>query len=310
MAGQAWSVEEWYWKGSGQLLLKNYSGSTQLENLSGFGIFLTGDYLEQGGFTAAYNLNHTSYKSGLSNAPFEIDENILFLSGRANFHPDQLPGRLTLRIDGYVGNDAMRFRISTPAPDPMGGGSSQQTVTVDDKFVAVNPMVSFLNYAKTFYADLGYAFSNYRSDDSGADDIDIIQWTPTLGFGFNRAYDWLQLRAYLISLSDSNRVGGKDATSAVEAKWTHWFPANAPLNLHSTRLTVLAGERIYAVDSDACSLCNVPDLQTGVVSIGAEWKLSEQASVLLQGGYETYENLLLNDRYSSTYIYVYMSRNW
>lgn len=219
-----------------------------------------------------------------------------------------MPGRLTLRLDGYVGNDVMRFRATTSGPS-MGSGSSQQTISIKDKFVAVNPMASFLNYAKTFYADLGYAYLSYRSDDNGTDDIDIVQWTPTLGFGFNRAYDWLQLRAYFISLSASNRVEDKDATSALEAKWTHWFPANAPLNLHSVRLTVLAGERIYAVDNDAHCLCNVTDLQTGVISIGAEWKLSEQTSVLLQGKYETYENLLLNDPYSSTYMYVSMSRN-
>ena len=310
ISSQAWSDENWYMKSSGQLLLKSYSGSAQLENLSGFGVFLTGDYLERGSFTVAYNLNHTSYKLGLSNAPFEIDENIIFLSGRANFQPDQIPGRLTLRLDGYVGNDAIRSRVSTPTPGPMGGGSSQQTITVDDKIVVVNPMVSFLNYAKTFYADLGYAYSNYRSDDNSTDDIDISQWTPTLGFGFNRAYDWLQLRAYFIDLSASNRVGETKETSALEAKWTHWFSANAPLNLHSARLAVLAGERMYAVDSDACSLCNVSDLQTSLVSIGAEWKLNEKTNLLLQGGYESYENELLNDRYSSTYLYAYLSRSW
>lgn len=310
ISSQAWSDENWYMKSSGQLLFKSYSGSAQLENLTGFGVFLTGDYLERGGFTVAYNLNHTSYKSGLSNAPFEVDENILFLSGRANFQPDQMPGRLTLRLDGYVGTDAIRYRVSTPAPGPMGGGSSQRTITVDDKIVVINPMVSFLNYAKTFYADLGYAYSKYHSDDSNTDDIDISQWTPTLGFGFNRAYDWLQLRAYFIDLSTSNRVGDTKATSALEAKWTHWFSANAPLNLHSARLAVLTGERMYAVDSDACSLCNVSDLQTGLVSIGAEWKLNEQTNLLLQGAYESYENEFLNDRYSSTYLYAYLSRNW
>lgn len=66
MVGQAWSAEDWYWKGSGQFLLKSYSGSTQFENLSGFGVFLSGDYLERGGFSVGYNFNHTNYKSGLS----------------------------------------------------------------------------------------------------------------------------------------------------------------------------------------------------------------------------------------------------
>lgn len=310
MTSQAWSADDWYMKSSGQFLLKNYSGSSQLENLFGFGVFLTGDYLERGGFSIGYNFNQTNYKSGLASELQENNENILFLSGRTNFHPDSLSGKLTLRLDGYIGNDETSFRISTPVSGPMGGGTSQKTITVDDKFSVVSPMVSFLNYAKTFYADLGSAYSNYRSDDNGTDNIDIVQWTPTLGVGFNRAYDWLQLRGYFIDLSNSNRVGEKETTSALEAKWTHWFSADALLNLHNVRLAVLTGERIYAVDSDACSLCNVPDLQTGLVSVTAEWKISEQAHVLFQGGHESYESLLLNESYSSTYLYGYLSRSW
>lgn len=310
IAREVWSADDWYWKTSGQLLLKTYNGSAQLDDLSGAGVFLHGDYLERGGLTFAYNLNHTSYKSGLSNAPFETDENIYFLGGLVNFHPDQIPGRLTFRLDGYVGNDAIRYRISTPTPGPMGGGSSQRTITVDDEFVVMNPMVSFLNYAKTFYADLGYAYSNYRSGDSNTGDIDISQWTPTLGFGFNRAYDWLQIRGYFIDPSASNRVGDTKETSAVEAKWTHWFSADAPLSLHNARLSVLSGKRIFAVDSDALSLSNVSDLQTSGIAIGAEWRPGEKTSLLLQGGHETYESLVLNGRYSSAYLYAYMSQSW
>jgi hypothetical protein len=307
-AGQAWSAENWYWKASGQMLLKSYSDSTQLNNLSGVGIGLSGDYLERGNITAGYNFNHSNYKNAGSDVPQEIDESILFLSGRVNYHPDSLPGRLTLRLDGYYGIDEMQF-LTTTSGSPMGGGSSNKTVSLEDKILVMNPIVSFLNYAKSFYADLGVAFSRYRSDVSGTDDIDIVQWTPTIGIGLNRAYDWLQLRAYLIDLSSSNRVADKASTSALETKWIHWFSADAPLNLHSTRLTVLAGERIYAVDSDAYSLASVADLQTGMISVGAEWKLSEQTSLLLQGGSETYKSLLLDDRYSSVYMYVYVSRN-
>lgn len=307
-AGQAWSAENWYWKTSAQLLLKNYNGSAELENLSGVGVFISGDYLERGNITAGYNFNHSNYKTAGSDVPRDIDESVLFLSGRTNYHPDILPGRLTLRLDAYYGNDEMRF-LTTTSGSPMGGGSSTKTISLSDKIVAVNPTVAFLNYPKSFYADLGFAYSSYRSDVSGTDDIDIAQWTPTIGFGFNRAYDWLQLRAYLISLSSSNRVADKDSTSALEAKWTHWFSADAPLHLHSARLAVLAGERIFAVDSDAYSLASVADLQTAMISAGAEWKLSEQTNLLLQGGYEAYKNLLLDDRYRSIYLYVHVSRS-
>lgn len=306
--GQSWSADDWYWQGRGQLLLKDYSGSARLDYLTGFGLYLQGDYLERGGFALGYYTNNTHYRSGSGGAPFEVNENVLFLSGRSSFTPDVLPGRLTLRLDGYAGVDEFRYRVTTPGP--MGGGSSTRTTTLDDEITAVNPMVSFLNYAKTFYLDLGYAYSSYRSDDASVDDIDITQWTPTLGFGFNRAYDWLQLRGYLITLSNSNRVADKDEISALEAKWTHWFTAESKLSLHSLQVAVLAGERIYAIDSDACSLCNVPDLQKGAFSIAVEWKPGEQTSVLLQGGYETYDDLLLKDQYSSAYLYGHVSRSW
>ena len=310
MAGQALSAEDWYWKGDGQVLLKNYSDNAQAESLYGVGVFLSADYLERSGLAVGYNYNHTNYKSGLVNMPYAIDENLLFLSGRVNYYPDYLPGRLGLRLDGYIGNDEIFSRTTTTAPgSPMGGGSTQQITKVNDKFMVVNPVVSFLNYSKTCYVGLGYAYSSYHSNDTGIDDVDIRQWSPALGFGFNRSYDWLQIRAYLISRSNSNRSGGNDATSALEAKWTHWFSADGLLDLDNIRLAILAGESIYAVDSDAYSLSNIPDVKTGMVSVGAEWKLNEGLNVLFQGGYEAYEDLLLNERYNSTYIYFYVSRN-
>ena len=297
-------------KSSGQLLFKSYSGSSQLENLTSFGIFLTGDYLERGGFTVGYSFDTLNYMPDLGSGRRNTYENVLFLSGKSNFYPDLLPGKITLRLDSYLGREKTYSRINTPTPGPMGGGTSRQTITVDDKFQAVNPMVSFLNNSKTFYADMGYAYSRYRSDDNSTDDIDVYQWTPTLGFGFNRTYDWLQFRAYLINLSSSNRIGDQESTSALETKWTHWFSADAPLNLHSVRLSLLAGERVYTIDSDAGSLHNVADLQADSVSIGAEWKLSEQTDLLLQSGYEAYKNVMLNDRYSSVYMYIYLSSRW
>ena len=309
VASSAWCAEDWYWQGRGQLLFKDYSGSTQLKGLSGLGVFFSGDYLERWGVAAGYNFNRTRYQSGLTNAPQYINENIFLISGKRSFYPDSLPGKVSLRLDAYVGKNATSTRITIAGP-PMGGGSSHQTTTTNDKVMVANPIVSFLNYDKTFYLDLGYAYSTYRSDDSGTDDIDVAQWTPTLGFGFNRAYDWLQLRAYFIHLSSSNRVGDKQASSALEARWTHWFSGDAPLGLHNVSLTMLSGERIYAVDSDAFSLYSVSDLQTATISIGAGWNLSEQTSVLVQGGHEAYKDILLNDRYSSIYLYASLSQNW
>jgi len=303
ITGQAWAVEDWYWKGGVGLLAKGYNDSMKLHDLTGIGGMLSGDYMERGGFVASYNVNHINYQSDISSDPKGIDETILMLSGRLNFHPDGLSGKVTLRLDSYSEIDDMHYRVT-------GSGPSKKIFTIRDSVVGVNPIVSFLNYAKTFYADVGYAYTSYRSDDTAVDDVNVSQWTPTLGFGLNRSYDWLQLRAYLISLSASNRVAGNDLTSALEVKWSHWFTADVPLNLHSARLAAVVGKRIYAVDSDAGSMFSMPDLQTGAISIAAEWRLGDQVSAVLQGGYESYQELLSNDRYNSVYMYVSVSQSW
>jgi len=301
--GQAWAAENWYWKGGVELLAKGYNDSMKLHDLTGIGGMLSGDYMERGGFVVSYNVNHINYQSNISSDPKSIDEAVLMLGGRFNFHPDGLPGRVTLRLDGYRENDDMHYRVS-------GSGSSKKIVTIRDRVVGVNPVASFLNYTKTFYADVGYAYTHYHSDDSAVDDVNVRQWAPTLGFGLNRSYDWLQLRAYLISLSASNRVADKDITSALEVKWSHWFTADVPLDLHSARLAAVVGKRIYAVDSDASTMFSVSDLQTGAISIAMEWRLGDQISTVLQGGYESYEELLSNDRYNSVYMYVSVSQSW
>lgn len=311
-ATAAWSADDWYRQASGQLLLKGYNGSEQLDAYSGIAGFVSADYLERGGFTLGYHLNQTQYKSGLSAAPEDVDEHMLYLGGRLNHHPDRLPGRVSYRLAAYSGRDALHYDIVTGSSGSGmgGGGSSRSRYTVNDDIWALNPIVSFLNYAKTLYADLGYAYTRYHSSDNATDDIHIRQWTPTLGLGFNRAADWLQLRAYVISPSSSNRISNTDSTSAVEAKWTHWFGPEAPLALNNIRLTLLAGERRYALDSDARALSNVSDMQTDLLALAGEWRLGEQVRVYLQAGYESYKNRELNDAYNSSYLYAHISRHW
>lgn len=308
--GVAWSADDWYWKASGQLLLKGYQGSEQLAAFSGFAGFIAADYLERGGLKFGYHVARTAYRSGLGAAPQDVNGQIFYGSGHLNYFPDQLPGQLSVRLDAYLGRDDWQYETVTATPGPMGGGSQRKTFTENDDYQALNPIVSFLNFSKTFYADLGYAVSSYHFSDSSVDNIHITQWAPTLGFGFNRNFDWLQLRAFLIELSSSNRIADTDSTSALELKWLHWFGPDAPLAMHGVHLSLLSGQRAYAVDSDACALCNTADLQTGLITVGAEWQLEQQFTVLLQAGQESYENTLLNDDYQSTYLYMSISHTW
>ena len=307
----AWSANGWYWKASGQMLLKGYQGSEQFSAFNDLAGFIAADYLERGGVKFGYHVSQTSYRTGLSAAPDQVDSQTFYASGRLNDFPDQLPGKLTIRLDTYIGRDTWRYKTVTAASGPpMSGGTRRNTVTENDDYQALNPIVSFLDFSKTFYVDLGYAYSGYHSSDASVDNIKVAQWSPTLGLGFNRGFDWLQLRAYLINLSSSNRIGDKDSTSAMEFKWLHWFGPDAPLNMHGVHLSFLSGQRVYAIDSDAGDLNSTADLQTGLFAAGAEWQLGQQLDLLMQVGQETYENSTLSDEYNNNYLYVSISHAW
>lgn len=299
-------ADDWYWQADAQLLLQDYQGAQRLDNLSGLGLSLGGDYLERGGFKLGYNVHQKNFIVVASDDPRELDENIFYLSGHGNFYPATLPGRLGLRLDAYDGSDAYHSRVS--AGGGMGGGSRQQTTT--DSFWVLSPLVSYLNFAKTFYLDLGYAYSRYHADDGVTDDLSVQQWTPTLGLGFNRAYDWLQLRGYFISPSNSNRLTTAESTQALEFKWSHWFGIDAPLGLHTLTLTVLTGERRYAVDSDTFALGNVPDLQKGALALALSWKLSEGTNLVLAGSYSRYQDTSHDDDYNSALLFASVSQPW
>jgi len=309
-------ADDWYWTGSAQTLFKSYNISTELDSLCGIAASFSADYLERSGFSLGYSLNHTEYKPHFDTGIVEIDERTLYLGAHSNHHPNSLPGVLTLQLGAYLGKDSIRSKSVTttntsPGPGPGGQTSStRRFISTDDNYEVVNPVISYSNYRKTFYADLGYAFSHYASDDNNTDDLDVQQWTPTLGFAFNRGYDWLQLRVYWISLSNSNRVAGKKSTSALETKWIHWYNQNKPSYLHSTQISVLIGERRYAVDSDSTSLFNIPELQTAAFSIGGTWVLAEQTNLLALGGYERYENPSVDDKFNAIYMFAYLSHQW
>lgn len=276
----------WYFRADFQGLLGQYSGSEERDSLNNFGFFLRSDYLERAGFTVGYN--RTTLKFNGSDT--DIDQDNIFASGKVQLTPDWAPGRITLRIDGhFVSNN-----------DP----SNESGVTV------IAPLVSYLSNDKTFYVDLGYAQSSYDDSVLIADELDVDQFTPTLGFGFNEQRDWLQLRGYLIDLSSSARAQGVEDTAAIEAKWTHWFSNSKPLGIDNFRLAAVAGERLFAVDPDAGLTYNLTDLQTGGLSLGSEWRLSERNQVLLVLGAEEFENEAINDDYRNVFVYLNFTHQW
>jgi len=277
---------EWSVKVTPQFTYGSYNNSPTRDSITSFGIFGEAQYLDRFGFTIGGASTDLKMKLGVPT----IKQNNSFLSGKYNFTPDSLPGRLTLRADIHraTNNDAT---------------NETNGVTV------IAPQVAFLSYDKSQYFDLGYARSKYGDSNIGNGSLTVTQWTPTVGVGFNKGADWLQLRAYAISVSNAARAQNKSGTDAVEAKWTHYYAFPGGLTPEKIQLSGLFGERIYAVDGDSASLYNLTDMQQGGVSVGGQWKLAEDSHLLLQSGYDRYINGT-NTTYSAAYVYVGISGQW
>ncbi|OGQ97909.1 MAG: hypothetical protein A2505_05260 [Deltaproteobacteria bacterium RIFOXYD12_FULL_55_16] len=281
LAAPVWAAGEWSTTAGAQAVYGSYSGSTQRDQVTGFGAVLSSDYLERGGFTLG--LNRTDIK--MNTGSEDIGQNALFASGKLNFTPDGVAGRLTGRMDVHLINN-------------------DDATNDTDGVKAYAPQVSYLSFDKRRYFDLGYARSNYRND------LEVNQWTPTVGFALNEGADWVQLRGWVIDPSNAARAQGETSTYALEAKLTHWFGANKPLGLDNVRLSGLVGERIYAVDHDAGAVANLSDVQRGGVSLGGEWKLGKSLSMLAMLSRDNYRNATLADDYSLTSGYIWLAGKW
>ncbi len=281
------SSTRWFVRTDLQGLASVFSGTEQRDTLQNVGFFVRADYLERGGITVGYNRTNLDFQSATEG----ITQDNLFLSGRWNTTPDWASGRFTLRLDGHAVSN-----------DDATGGTDDVTVFA--------PQLSYLNFEETFYFDIGLSRSSYGSGLSIPSSLDVDQVTPTLGFGTSEQRDWLQLRAYLISPSNPERAQNQKDTAALEVKWTHWLARPGFLGVNNLRLSLLGGDRIYAVDPDAGTVYNLTDLQTGGASIGAEWVPSERNRVLLIFGVEEYEDNLVGDKYRNGFLYLNLTHQW
>ncbi len=272
---------DWTLKTDIQAIYGSYSGSLSRKSLTGGGLILNADYLDLGGFSLGANYAQLAFR----NVTNDIKQQSYYGSLHYNAYLDAIPGPLTLRLDGHGINN---------------NDASGNT----DNVRVIAPQISFLNYDKSFYADLGYAYSTYQNN------LKVHQFTPTLGFGFNALADWIRIRGYFIDPSNALRAQNKNSTTAVEAKWTHWFDPGSWHKLDNMQIAGLVGERIYAVDNDAAAVYNLTDIQRGSVSVALQWKLTEQLSLMLVGGNERYLNNTVSDAYSNRYGYLNLSTQW
>jgi hypothetical protein len=257
-----------------------YGNSTTRNSLSDIGVTVSADYLEQGGMTAGYSNTIVNRKNGLNS----IDQNNMLLSGRMNFFTDALPGKVTARLDGY----------------------QVQNNQTDDtsKADVIAPQFSWLSRDNKLYLDVGYANSRYRNG------LNITQYSPTIGFGLNDGYDWLQLRSYQISGNNPASTAGKSSTASFDAKWTHFFTPASVLMPASLTLSAVTGEKVYAVDMDAQSVANLADLSTGSATAALAWNVSKKTKVLLMAGQTQFRETNPSKDYNLAFGYLSLSTAW
>ncbi len=292
------SDDLWQTKIVPQAYWQSYESSMSRKHAANAGVYLIADYLDSGRLGFGYNYT----KLDLTNNA-EISEDILYISGQYSLFPDMLPGKLALRLDAYIGDSTLQYNVTNP-PSKVGGGST--TIKESTDITAFQPQLAFSNYAKTFYADIGYAYSKYN----GISITEVKQITPTLGFGWNDGYDWLQLRAYLIKIDDAASAYSNNQLESLEAKYTYWFKDKTAMNMDFIRLSILVGERALAVDPDAGVIYSSADKQKGSIDGSIQWKLSERSNILTLVGYNHYVNDTLLDDYNSTLFYINLQQKW
>jgi hypothetical protein len=306
------AVDSWSIGVTPQVLMTQYSDSTLRDTMLAYGLYAKADYLEKGAITAGYNFTTVEGKAGNPN----IDESSWYLSGRFVRFSDSLAGKLGFRLDGYAITDQTKIK-STEIGTGMGrrpGDTVTTTKTLSDDINVVYGQLDYMNYADKFYADIGYALSDYNYEQSvdfyTPQDNKVYQFTIAAGLAINNRYDWLQTRIYFINLDHGNNTDGVKQSNAAEFKWLHWFKPNALLNTHSSVIKLLAGKRLFPVDPDSAATYSIADLQTSSVSVGLDWKVGEQNKFLLLVGYDRYENLVINDKYSTRYLFGSLTLNW
>jgi hypothetical protein len=306
--------DSWYIKTDFQFLYTAYQDSTLKEGLIGGGPIINISYLEQASITLSYSVTKVSFKnpaiienynttdsSGnaitLQNYELgqeDIEQNSIFLSTSYNIYTDKL-GKFITRFDFHSINN-----------DDASGSS--------DGVIVYAPQLSFLPYSGKYYIDLGLAHSTYPYSGSSTynSDLTLTQLTPTLGYEFN-ADNWIQIRAYLISSSDNARSQGKSDFASIEPKWTHWYGKNI-LGIDNSQLSALIGERLFAVDPDAGAVYNTPDMQTGSISLGMQWKLNESNTLQFNTGLDRYHaknnNVSIDEDFTGVFLYFDLSKSW
>lgn len=261
-----------------------YKNSIHRDSLTEAAVSLTAEYLDKGGVTVGYGKTLIQMKPDDVN-DVDLEQHHRYVSGRINTWPEELNGRVTLRLDGhYVSNN-----------DPLGDTSG---------VIVLAPQMSWTSLDDNIYYDLGYANSKYPNQ------LSITQVAGTMGLGFNDGADWFQLRGYQIRGLNPARAANKTSTLSWEMKITHHFASRAALVPSYFSITGMSGERAFAVDMDALSVANIADLSNGSASLLLGWDINVAANFSLLVGNSSYRDVNAKTNYALNYVYGSLTLKW
>lgn len=293
---------------SPKILLQNnfnqYSDSMVRDSAYSAGSIFSFDKLDRTHFSVGYQ--YTTVKA-LNANPDDLDSikgHRFYLSGSHKLFFDTLPGITTIRLDGYSAQSKHSvFVAGTP-------GKKRPITTLTDQLLVINPIISFGNFSKTRFYELGYALSSYEYPDRALAGAKVHQLSPAFGFALGQQSDWIQLRAYFIELDNNTVTTGPQDSKALELKWTHWLQPDSLLGLNNIGFQVISGERLFAVDPDAAEVYSLADIQTQMAAVFGQWQIADQTQILAHVSWQEFKNPTLGNRYNSSSFYINFSHQW
>lgn len=284
IATNAWALNYWTISLAPQVLKSGYSDSPTRYQMTSEGAVLNLQYLERNALLLGYFPLQLEYKHGIP----ELRQSTYYASLRDFRTPDCLSGWITSRLDGY--------RITNNDPTHETGDVS-----------VIQPTISYINYAKTYYLDFGYAASWYGESNIGNGGLRVSQFTPSFGMSFDNKTKWVRFRLYEIYASNNVRAQRVTHSDGLEITLSHYilyYPFYIPNRID---LDTFFGKRTYAVDSDALVVYNLGDVQRNSVYLQANWRLSSHFDFLINAGHYNFTTLISNVHFPYTMNYVFGS---
>ena len=230
------------------------------------------------GFENGYNLDADNYQIGgiaLGQSQVVVNNNAVsgIVERRLQQQNYNVSGRIYQRLDN---GGRMTYRLDRLFANNDGSTGNEDGVK------AWAPKVSYLNSQGDFLYDLEYAKSTYKNGEG----LSIKQLVPTIGFAINDFSDWINIRAYYISLEgDRTRRQDMSNTKGLDLTWVHFFPASENILMPANiSMSYFFGKRMYDVNTGTGTIANLDHYQSGGVNYGAAWSLAKNVGLSLNAG--------------------------